>query len=114
MSFDQQLGETFGAFLRIGWQDDSASITYSAIYSGGINLVGSIWERPQDNIGLGYGYLSGGNEDVRSTHVAELYYRFVAWKYLAVTADAQYMQDELRVGKGPRGFILGLRFTAEF
>jgi len=27
LSFDQQLGETFGAYLRIGWQDDSAAIT---------------------------------------------------------------------------------------
>jgi porin len=114
LSFDQQLGETVGAFLRLGWQSDNAAITYEAIYSGGINLVGGIWGRPQDNIGLAYGYLPGGNENVRASHVAELYYRFVAWEYLAITADVQYMRDDLRVGRGPRGFILGLRFTAEF
>jgi len=114
VSFDQQLGETVGAYLRIGWQDDGAAITYDAIYSGGINLVGGIWGRPQDNIGLGYGYLPGGNGDVRRTHVAEFYYRFVAWKYLAITADVQYMRDDLRTRNGPRGFILGLRLTSEF
>lgn len=45
---------------------------------------------------------------------AELCYRFVASKYLAVTADVQYMQNDLRIGNDPRGFILGLRFTAAF
>ena len=114
LSFDQQLGETVGAFLSLGWQDDGAAVTYDAVYSGGINLVGGVWGRPLDNIGLAYGYLSGGNEDVRGTHVAELYYRFVAWEYLAITADVQYMRDDLRIGRGPRGFILGLRFTSEF
>jgi porin len=114
LSFDQQLGETFGAFLRIGWQDDSAAITYDSIYSGGINIRGGPWGRPEDEIGLAYGYLPGGNQAVRGTHVAEIYYRFVSWEYLAITADVQYLRDDLRVAGGPRGFILGLRFTTEF
>jgi porin len=114
LSFDQQLGETLGAFLRIGWQDDRAAITHDSIYSGGVNIRGGAWGRPTDEIGLAYGYLPGGNENVRASHVAELYYRFVAWEYLAITADMQYMRDDLRIGRGPRGLILGLRFTAEF
>jgi porin len=114
LSFDQQLGATFGAFLRIGWQDDGAAITHGSIYSGGINIRGGAWGRPDDEIGVAYGYLPGGNESVRGTHVAELYYRFVSWEYLAITADVQYMRDDLRIGRGPRGFILGLRFAAEF
>jgi len=85
-----------------------------SIYSGGINIRGGSWGRPDDEIGLAYGYLPGGNENVRSTQVAELYYRFVSWEYLAITADVQYMQDDLRFGRSPRGFILGLRFTAQF
>lgn len=114
LSFDQQLGETVGAFLRVGWQGDNAAIIYEAIYSAGIDLVGGVWGRPEDNIGLAYGFLPGGNEDVRGSHVAELYYRFVAHKYLAITADVQYMRDDLKAGRGPRGFIVGLRFAAEF
>jgi porin len=114
LSFDQQLGETVGAFLRFAWQSDNAAITHEAIYSGGIELVGGVWGRPDDNIGLAYGYLLGGNEDVEGTHVAELYYRFVAWEYFAITADVQYMHDNLSVGANPSGFILGLRFTARF
>jgi porin len=114
LSFDQQLGETFGAFLRLAWQADDAAIAYDSIYSGGINIRGGAWRRPEDEIGLAYGYLLGGNESLRGTHVAELYYRFAAWKYLAITADVQYMRDDFRIGRGPRGIILGLRFTSEF
>ena len=113
-SFDQQLGERFGAFVRMGWQDDSASIDYEALYSGGINILGRPWGRPDDNIGIAYGYLDGGNQDVRDTQVAEIYYRFVVNEIFAVTADAQYMKDNLRTGPSPKGFILGLRGTAEF
>jgi porin len=114
LSFDQQLGETFGAFLRIGWQDDSAAITYDSIYSGGINIRGGAWGRPDDEIGVAYGYLPGGNEDVRSTQVAELYYRVAISEHFALTADAQYMRDSLRSADGPNGFVLGLRGTFEF
>jgi len=114
LSFDQQLGETFGVFLRIGWQDDAAAISYGSIYSGGVSIRGGAWSRSEDEIGLAYGYLRGGNQELRGTQVAEIYYRFAAWKYLAITADLQYMQDDFRIGGGPRGFITGLRLTAEF
>jgi porin len=114
LSFDQQLGETFGAYLRFGWQDDSAVVTYDSIYSGGINIRGQAWGRPQDEIGVGYGYLPGGNEDLRSTHVAEVYYRVAIAEHFALTADAQYVRDNVRFADGPSGFILGLRGTFEF
>lgn len=114
LSFDQELGETFGAFLRLGWQAQSAAVDYAAAYTGGINILGAVWGRPDDNIGLGYGYLSGGNLEVNSTHVAEVYYRLVVNKILAVTFDAQYMKDNVRDEDGPAGFVLGLRGTAQF
>jgi porin len=114
ISFDQQLGETFGAWLRFGWQDDGAVVTYDSIYSGGLNIRGAFWGRPDDEIGLGYGYLPGGNEDVISTHVAELYYRVAVNEYFALTADVQYMKDNTRADANPGGFILGLRGTFEF
>jgi porin len=109
LSFDQELGETLGAYLRFRWHDDHASLPYESIYSGGIQIGGGIWGRPHDNVGLAYAYLPGGNENLRFTHTAELYYRFLPWKHLAITADLQYVRDEHRVGRGPEGFILGLR-----
>ena len=72
------------------------------------------WGRVKDNIGIGYAFLDGGNGDVRKTQVLETYYRFVFNDHMAVTADLQYMDDELVTGSGPEGYIVGLRATAEF
>ena len=44
----------------------------------------------------------------------EAYYRFVVNDRVALTADLQYMDDELVGGAGPEGYIVGLRATAEF
>ena len=44
-NFDQTLGKVFGAFLRFGWQTDKAAVDYKAIYSGGIDIKGSAWDR---------------------------------------------------------------------
>jgi hypothetical protein len=114
LSFDQQLGDVVGAFLRIGWQDDDAAVNYEAIWSGGINISGSPWNRGADNIGLGYAYIDGGNLDVSRSQVAEAYYRFAINDHLALSADIQYLQDDLRNQQNPAGFIYGMRLTAEF
>ena len=113
-SFDQQLGEVLGAFLRFGWQDDSAAVHYDAIWSGGIDIKGSPWNRTDDNIGLGYAYLNGGNLDIRQSQAAEAYYRFVINAHLALSADIQYMKDDRKNQENPAGFIYGMRLTAEF
>jgi hypothetical protein len=113
-SFDQQLGDVVGAFLRFGWQDDDAAVVYDSIWSGGINIKGSPWHRDEDNIGLGYAWLDGGNQEVRQSQAAEGYYRFVINTRLALSADVQYMIDELHNQENPQGFIFGLRLTAEF
>jgi porin len=114
LSCDQQLGDVVGVFLRIGWQDDAAAVNYETIWSGGINITGSHWNRAGDNIGLGYAYLDGGSVDVSQSQVAEAYYRFVINDHLALSADIQYMQDDLRNRENPAGFIYGMRLTAEF
>lgn len=113
-SFDQQLGSVIGAYLRFGWQDNQAAVNYDGIWSGGIDIRGSPWGRDDDNIGLGYAYLDGGNLDINRSQVAEGYYRFVINRYLALSADIQYMKDDLPHQKDPEGFIYGLRLTAEF
>jgi hypothetical protein len=113
-SLDQQLGQQLGAFLRFGWQDESAAVNYDAIWSGGIDIHGVSWMRVDDNIGLGYAYLDGGNLEIRHSQAAEAYYRFVIDDYFALTADVQYMKDDLRNQENPAGFICGLRLTAEF
>jgi porin len=118
LSFDQAIGESLGVFLRLTWQDTAAAVDYEALYSGGVNIKGNAWNRPGDNIGLGYAYLEGGNTDVRNTNVFEGYYRAALNEYFAITADLQYMNDGLvQVApdqNDPEGWIFGLRLTAAF
>lgn len=117
LSFDQAVGENLGLFLRLTWQETDAAVDYEALYSGGLNLAGNAWGRPNDNIGLGYAYLEGGNTDVNRSYVFEGYYRVALNDYFAVTADIQYMGDALEqldpAQEDPEGWIFGLRLTAE-
>ncbi len=118
LSFDQAIGDSLGLFLRTAWQSTAAAVDYRALYSGGLNITGNAWRRPGDNIGIGYAYLDGGNTDVKRTNVFEAYYRAALGDYLALTADVQYMSDELTQldpdQRDPEGWIFGLRATAAF
>lgn len=113
-SFDQQLGDILGAWVRFGWQDDEAAIPYKSIFSGGLNISGKLWGRENDNVGIGYGHLRGGNLDVDHTDVFEMYGRFALNDIFAVTGDVQYMKDSKNAGDSPDGWVFGLRATAEF
>ena len=113
-SADQELGEGLGAFARIGWQNDARAVDYDLLLSGGLNISGTMWGRQDDNIGMGFAYLGGGNTGISSSCVIEAYYRFVVAKQFAITADVQYMADDLRANRGSQGFVLSLRSTAEF
>jgi hypothetical protein len=114
ISFDQQLGEILGGWIRFGWQNDDAAINYESISSGGLNISGSLWGREHDNIGVGFAHLAGGNLAVNRTDVFEIYSRFALNDIFAVTGDVQYMNDLMNVGDSPDGWIFGLRMTAEF
>ena len=114
LSFDQVLGHNLGAFVRLGWQSDEAAVDYHTIYSAGLDIKGNTWERPQDNIGIGYVYLHGANLDIAHSHVLEAYYRWQLGEVLGLTADVQYLEDDYKTGDGPRGWIFGLRAAAEF
>jgi hypothetical protein len=114
ISFDQQLGEVFGAWIRCGWQNDKALINYDALFSGGLNITGKWYGREADNIGLGYAYLNG-KDDSDYSQVAEAYWRVVLNDYLAVTADLQYIQDKYDNSRDDiDGVIGGVRMTTEF
>ncbi len=113
LSFDQELGEHLGAHLRVNWQDDDAVLQYDLVATGGLFVRGGSWGRPKDNVGLGYGFLDGGNAGLARSHVAEIYYRFVLNRWVAVSADAQFLRDRRKVGENPRGFVFGLRLVID-
>jgi porin len=114
LSFDQQLGEILGAWIRFGWQKDDAAIQEKALYSGGLDINGRLWRREQDNIGIGYAYIEGGNQDLDSAYVFETYVRFLLNDYFAITADLQYQDNKMKQGESPSGFIYGVRCVVEF
>jgi Carbohydrate-selective porin, OprB family len=114
LSFDQQFGKILGAWIRFGWQNDDAAIMVKELYSGGLDINGKLWRREQDNIGIGYAYLGGGNQDLDKTYVFETYVRFLLNDYFAITADLQYQDNKMKQGDSPSGFISGLRCVIEF
>ena len=120
LSFDQALGDIFGAWIRLGFGSEKALVNYKKLYSGGINVTGKWWGREQDNIGVGYAYLKGAEQTEESldySHVAEGYVRFGLNDYLALTFDLQYMQDTYVATASDNdvdGWIAGVRMTAEF
>jgi porin len=115
-SFDQALGDTLGVWLRFGWSDDDAAVDFKEPYSGGINISGRLWGREQDDIGLGYVQLSGGNQNLDRTRVAEGYVRFGLNEHLAFTLDVQCLDDKYNddAGDDVDGWIAGARLTVEF
>ncbi|MDD8043869.1 MAG: carbohydrate porin [Verrucomicrobiota bacterium] len=114
ISADQALGKQLGAFVRIGWQDDEAAIDYQSLASGGLTLAGNSWGRCKDTVGLGLAYLEGGNCGCENSWVSEWYYRAQLGEFFAMTADLQYIQDELEDEPGHEHVILGLRAVVEF
>lgn len=115
ISFDQELGEILGVWIRFGWSDDKVIINFQDLYSGGIDISGKLWGREQDNIGIGYAYLKGGNQDIDHTHVAEGYVRLALSEVFAMTFDLQFLDDNGKAGTDDvNGWITGVRLTAEF
>lgn len=115
VSFDQQLGDILGAWLRCGSQiEDRAALDCKNLYSGGLNISGTLWGRGGDNVGIGYARLDGGNLDLDHVDAFEVYGRFALTDIFAITGDVQYMKDSMKQGDSPSGWIFGLRATAEF
>lgn len=116
LSFAQPLGENLGAWIRFRWCDDEAAVDFKNLYSGGFDISGRLWGREQDNIGIGYARLGGGNQDIDRVQVAEAYLRCGLGEIFAVTLDVQYLDDQYTAGAGEDvdGWITGVRLTAEF
>ncbi len=115
ISADQQLSSIIGIFARLDWQSDSAIIEHEAGYSGGVNINGKLWGRENDEIGIGYGYLTGADEaDIVNTNAIEAYTKFKISDFSDVTLDVQYVNDNMKQEEDQDGFIYGIRLNAYF
>lgn len=129
-------GDT-GVFLRAGWNDGhNESFAYTEVdrsLSGGFQLSGVHWHRPQDHLGvavavdglstphrdylalggqgfvLGDGALSYGRE-----RIAEAYYSFAVIDHLTLSPDLQWIDNPgYNRARGPVRFV-ALRAHVEF
>ncbi|MFH1980383.1 MAG: carbohydrate porin, partial [Pseudomonadota bacterium] len=118
LSFDQQVAEGWGVWMRLGAQTTDAAVNYADIYTGGVDIKGGLWGRAQDNIGLGYGYLNGGNKGIKNAQVGEAYVRVALSELFALTLDVQYQDNRFDAGAGTgvdtTGLTYGARGVVEF
>ena len=102
ISFDQELTDDLGAFLRYGWQDpdvylngESFSLEYA--WSTGLQLKGTGWGREDDVLGLAVGQAmpsdeykkAGSNLNAKDEGHFEAYYNYKVNDHLTLTPDLQ-------------------------
>lgn len=106
ISFDQELTDNIGLFLRYGWQNpkvflngESFSLEHS--WSSGIQLSGSLWNREDDILGIAIGQAIPSDEYEKSnaalnanseTHF-EVYYSCKVNNHLTLGPDIQIIWD---------------------
>ncbi|MFH2137671.1 MAG: carbohydrate porin [Candidatus Omnitrophota bacterium] len=105
VSFDQEITDDVGIFLRCGWQQDEAALdttTFSleSSYSAGMQFNGTLWGRDEDVLGFAYGFIypsdeykKAGNLQAKTEGHAELYYNYRVNENLSVTPDIQMITN---------------------
>jgi hypothetical protein len=114
ISFDQELGKFFGAWIRFAWQARNAAVSFGSLYSGGINIKGSAWGRNNDAIGLALAVLKKGNLEFDNALVFEGYYIIQINKFTSISPDIQYQSNAyIDPRNNVNGWVYGLRATVE-
>lgn len=115
ISLDQQLGESFGLFARVGIQNDEVPVDHDEMVSIGLSIAGASWNRPEDTAGIGIAYLDGTTDSgINNTTAIEAYYQFVYSDFFDLSLDAQWIEDDVEAGTDAEGALIGLRFNANF
>ena len=102
ISFDQELTDSLGAFLRYGWQDpdiylNGESFSLEHAWSAGVQIAGTSWNREGDIIGLAVGQAmpsgdyknAGTNLNAKDEGHFEAYYNYKVNDHLTLTPDLQ-------------------------
>ncbi len=118
LSFDQLITEDIGMFYRFGTQKDTLSAnTLSSTWSIGFLVHGSIWNRTDDFVGLGYG-VTKKNEKIETTFsgsqkVLELFYHIQLTDNLSLTPDIQLFKNLPRT-ENREVTVYGIRLQVNF
>lgn len=115
-SWNQELTESIGAFLRASWDDGrTESFTFTEVdrsVAGGLSIAGKSWRRPADTAGIaavvnglsanqrhyleegGTGLILGdGALSYSPEEILEAYYEFRPWHGLEFGPDFQYVRN---------------------
>ncbi len=104
-SFDQELTDAFGAFVRYGWQNpkiyaEASDFSLEQSWSAGMQLSGDLWGRADDIFAIAFGqvmpsdnYKKANNLKVRAEEHLEAYYSFKVNDHLNVSPDIQIIWD---------------------
>lgn len=117
LSFDQEVADGVGLFVRYAIQDDGVeawsdngdsvvdadeiSNPVKSAISGGVSLSGSLWGREQDVVGAAYGVLVNNEDSTYFTAIAnpgdeshaEVYYKFGISDHITITPDLQLVTN---------------------
>lgn len=105
LSFDQELTDCIGAFVRYGWQNpevyaNGSEFSLEQSWSTGIRLAGSLWSRDDDIFAIAFGqvipsddYKKANSVKANSEEHLEAYYSFKANDHLTVSPDIQVIWD---------------------
>lgn len=116
LSCDQEFGPILGGWVRVGVQNGDAAIQFGNLYSGGLNVRGTLWGRPADNFGIGHATANNGNKGVHQSDVTEAYVRVQLTEGVGVNLDGQYLRDAYDPGAGERakGWVSSLMLSSSF
>jgi porin len=91
LSFDQNLSDEFGVFLRCGGNDgDINSIKH--LVSAGFSFL-KPFDRPNDQAGIAASYTHPVDPDLRDEYAAEVYYRLQVTEGFELSGSAQLIVD---------------------
>ena len=105
LSFDQELTDVVGAFVRYGWQDptvyaDGDEFSLEQSWSAGLQLTGSLWGRDDDVFAIAFGqvipsddYKDANDVEAGSEEHLEAYYNFRVNDHLGVSPGIQVIWD---------------------
>lgn len=125
MSLDQQIPGDCTLFGRYGWQDPAVA-TFDHVVSVGGQLVGNLWRRGGDILGVAAGYTHASesygrvSRDLDDITVSggetylEAYYSYFVDSGLRVSPDLQYVHRPGGIGDAGNVLLYALRMQVNF
>ncbi|MEW6165754.1 MAG: carbohydrate porin [Pseudomonadota bacterium] len=119
ISADQKVAGDWNLFGRYG-KRTSGDGAFDTAFTAGFELAGASWNRGEDAVGLGLGWLKTGQAQQIASGIGgkeklvELYYRAKLNEQIEVSPHVQYIRDPEGDASAPTVKIFGLRAGMSF